>query len=230
MDLNGKKVAVLVDHGFEEIEMTDPVKALKEAGAEVMLISPESKVKSWNHKEWGKEYKADVLLNKAEPFGYDALLLPGGVMNPDRLIMKPEAISFIRHFLESGKPLAAICHGAWTLIETNLIKGRTMTSYPSIKTDLINAGVNWVDQEVLTDNGIVTSRKPDEIPAFNKKMIEEFAEGIHHKRKKELEKKESFRSPVKGTEREIQGGTLRENIDPRNWDEANRYRDTNEEF
>lgn len=228
--LSGKRIAVLVDQGFEEVEMTEPIKALKEAGAEVVIVSPESKIKSWNHTEWGKEYNADALLDKAEAFEYQALLLPGGVMNPDKLRMKPKAISFIKHFIESGKPVAAICHGPWTLIETGLINGKTMTSYPSIKTDLINAGVNWVDQEVVTDNGIVTSRKPDDIPAFNAKMIEEFAEGVHQKRKKEMEKKESFRSPVKGKEREREEGTLRENIDPRNWEEANNQRDMTTDF
>lgn len=168
-EIRNKRVAVLVDMGFEEVEMTEPVKALKEAGAEVLIVSPESKVKGWNHTDWGNEYNADVLLSKADAFQYDALLLPGGVMNPDHLRSKPEAISFIKHFIESGKPIAAICHGPWTLIETGLIKGKTMTSYPSIKTDLINAGVNWVDKEVVVDTGIVTSRNPDDIPAFNKK-------------------------------------------------------------
>ena len=177
--LDGKKVAVLVDQGFEQVEMTEPVKALKEAGAEVTLISKERKVKGWQHTQWGDEFQADRLLEEARPEQFDALLLPGGVMNPDKLRMNPKAVEFVKYFVQHGLPVAAICHGPWTLIETGLIRGRKMTSYPSIKTDLINAGVQWVDQEVVVDNGIVTSRNPDDIPAFNRKMIEEIREGKH---------------------------------------------------
>src|SRR6185437_5586294 len=211
--LKGKKVAVLVANGFEQVEMTEPVKALKESGAEVFIISPKNKVKGWKETNWGDEFDVDVLLDKADAFEYDALLLPGGVMNPDKLRLEPKAVVFVSYFIEKGKPIAAICHGPWTMVETGLIKGFTMTSYPSIKTDLINAGVNWVDQEVVTDNGIVTSRKPSDIPAFNKKMIEEFAEGIHTKR---AEHKYGQKAPVK---REYEQGTLQENIDTRNFEE-----------
>ena len=222
--LNGKKVAVLVDMGFEEIELTEPVKALKEAGASVMIVSPQPKVKSWVHKEWGKEYPADLLLEKADANQFDALLLPGGVMNPDRLRMNDSAVNFVKHFMESGKPIAAICHGPWTLIETKMISGKRMTSYPSIKTDLINAGVVWSDEEVVTDSGLVTSRKPDDIPAFNKKMVEEFAEGIHIKRKKENDSTVTLRPPVKNA------GRLNENIDSRNREEVNNSRDPHDDL
>ncbi|MBX9852085.1 MAG: type 1 glutamine amidotransferase [Cytophagaceae bacterium] len=222
--LNGKKVAALVDMGFEEIELTEPVKALKEAGATVMIVSPQHKVKAWVHKEWGKEYQADLLLEKADASQFDALLLPGGVMNPDRLRMNEKAVNFVKHFIESGKPVAAICHGPWTLIETKMIQGKRMTCYPSIKTDLKNAGVIWSDEEVVTDSGLVTSRKPDDIPAFNKKMIEEFAEGIHMKRKKENESTTALRPPVKNT------GRLNENIDTRNWEEVDNSRDPHDDM
>jgi len=178
--LSGKKVAILVSNGFEQVEMTEPRKALDAAGAQTVLVSPEQdKVKGWQHTEWGDEFKVDVPLAQASPDDYDALVLPGGVMNPDHLRQNTQAVDFIRAFVQAGKPIAAICHGPWTLIEAGAVKGREMTSYPSIQTDLKNAGARWVDREVVTDNGLVTSRKPDDIPAFNKKMIEEFAEGIH---------------------------------------------------
>jgi protease I len=203
--LNGKKIAVLLDHGFEQVEMTKPVTALKEQGADVSIISKHDMVKGWEHVKWGAEFKTDVPLDKAIAAQYDALLLPGGVMNPDKLRMDPKAVSFVRHFMESGKPIAAICHGPWTLIETGLLEGRKMTSWPSIKTDLINAGASWTDQEVVVDNGLVTSRKPDDIPAFNKKMIEEFAEGSH----KNKIQREQQKPPVK------RDNTLNENVDAR---------------
>ena len=178
--LDGKKVAILVTNGFEETELTSPKEALEDAGAETQIVSPaEKKVRSWAETDWGGKFKVDVPLNQANPADYDALLLPGGVMNPDHLRLEPKAISFIREFFDAGKPVAAICHGPWTLIDAGVVKGRRMTSYPSIKTDLKNAGANWVDEEVVVDNGLVTSRKPDDLPAFNHKMIEEFAEGIH---------------------------------------------------
>lgn len=184
MKLENRKVAILVSHGFEESEFTEPKKALQEAGANVHVISPiEGKVKAWNKKDWGKEYDVDVPLNQANADDYDALLLPGGVMNPDKLRADVKAVNFVKSFLDQGKPIAAICHGPWTLIETGALKGRTMTSYPSIKTDLINAGVNWVDKEVVVDAGLVTSRKPDDLPAFNRKMLEEFREGVHEQQK-----------------------------------------------
>jgi protease I len=181
--LTGTKVAILVADGFEQVEMTEPRKALDEAGAETHLVSPSSgAVKGWNHKEWGNEFPVDQELDDADPGDYHALLLPGGVMNPDKLRINPKAVAFVKHFIEQKKPIAAICHAPWTLIEAG-IYGRTLTSWPSLKTDIINAGGTWVDKEVVTDNGIVTSRKPDDIPAFNKKMIEEFSEGIHPGRK-----------------------------------------------
>jgi protease I len=180
--LSGHKVAILVADGFEQVELTDPKKALDSAGAETHIISPsEKKVKGWHHTDWGKKLPVDYTLDTADPSQYDALLLPGGVMNPDKLRMIPKAVEFVKHFVDSNKPIAAICHGPWTLIEAGGVQGRTMTSWPSLKSDIENAGGNWVDQEVVTDRGIVTSRKPDDIPAFNRKMIEEFAEGIHRK-------------------------------------------------
>jgi len=160
--------------------MTEPKKALDMAGAKTTLVSPQkNKVKGWNHTEWGTEFQVDMPLDQADPAQFDALMLPGGVMNPDYLRMNPKAVQFVKAFVDAQKPIAAICHGPWTLIETGIVKGRTMTSWPSLKTDLKNAGANWVDQEVVVDNGLVTSRKPDDIPAFNRKMIEEFAEGKH---------------------------------------------------
>jgi protease I len=179
-DIKGRKVAILVANGFEQVELTEPRKALQDAGAETDLISPESgKVKGWDMKEWGDEFDVDVPLDRARADDYDALLLPGGVMNPDRLRMNERAVAFVRAFFDAGKPVASICHGPWTLIDAGVVEGRTVTSYPSIKQDLINAGANWVDREVVVDNGLVTSRKPEDIPAFNRKMVEEIAEGRH---------------------------------------------------
>jgi protease I len=178
--LTGKKVAILVADGFEQVEMTEPREALQEAGAQTQIVSPShGKVKGWQHTKWGDEFSVDVPLSSANPDSYDALVLPGGVMNPDKLRRNTQAVDFVRAFVIAGKPIAAICHGPWTLIEAGAVDGRTMTSYESIKTDLMNAGANWVDREVVVDNGLVTSRKPDDIPAFNRKMIEEFAEGPH---------------------------------------------------
>lgn len=178
--LDGKRVAILVTNGFEEAELVSPKEALEDAGAEALIVSPaEKKVRAWDETDWGSKYEVDVPLSEAKASEYDALVLPGGVMNPDHLRLEPKAISFIREFFDAGKPVAAICHGPWTLIDAGVAKGRRMTSYPSIKTDLINAGADWVDQEVVVDNGLVTSRKPDDLPAFNRKMIEEFGEGVH---------------------------------------------------
>ena len=174
--LQGKKVAILVADGFEQIELTEPRKALDQAGAKTEIVSPaEGKVKGWNHTDWGQELPVDVPLDQAKPDGYDALLLPGGVMNPDKLRANPAAVRFIKHFVQAGKPVAAICHGPWTLIEAGAVRNRRMTSYESIQTDLKNAGAQWVDQEVVTDGNLVTSRKPDDIPAFNRAMVELFA-------------------------------------------------------
>jgi protease I len=179
-DLNGRRVAILVADGFEQVEMSKPRQALEDAGAKTDLISPAgNKVKGWDSTDWGEKFSVDVPLSKADPDNYDALLLPGGVMNPDKLRQDSMAKRFVQAFVDAGKPIAAICHGPWTLIETGMMHGRTVTSWPSLQTDLRNAGANWVDREVVTDNGLVTSRKPDDIPAFNKKMIEEFKEGIH---------------------------------------------------
>lgn len=181
-NLSGKKVAILVENGFEQVELTKPKAALEEAGAQTHIISPnDNEVKGWNHTEWGDTFDVDVPLKNAKEQEYDALLLPGGVMNPDKLRTSESARKFIRSFFESHKPVAAICHGPWTLIDAGVAKGRKMTSYHSIQTDLKNAGVDWVDQEVVVDNGLVTSRNPDDIPAFNRKMVEEIAEGKHEK-------------------------------------------------
>ena len=182
--LAGKKVAILVAEGFEQVELTGPRRALDDAGAETKIVSPaRGEVQGWNHYDKGDKFKVDVPLAEADAQDFDALLLPGGVANPDQLRMKPEAVRFVKAFFDAGKPVASICHGPWTLIEAGAVRGRTMTSWPSIKTDLINAGADWVDREVVTDKGLVTSRKPDDIPAFNEKMIEEFAEGAHRTQK-----------------------------------------------
>lgn len=176
--LQGKRVAILATDGFEQSELLEPKRALDEAGAITEVISPKKgKIKGWNHKEWGNEVPVDVRLKSAKANDYHALLLPGGVMNPDHLRMDPEAVAFVRHFVDSNKPIAAICHGPWTLVEADAVRGRTMTSWPSLKTDLKNAGANWVDKEVVQDGRFVTSRKPDDIPAFNREMVRLFAEG-----------------------------------------------------
>jgi protease I len=181
--LRGRKVAILVENGFEQVEMTEPRKALQGAGAETHLISPQpEKVKGWNHTEWGQEFPVEVTLQAARPEEYDALLLPGGVMNPDKLRMNREAVSFVKAFVSEGKPVAVICHGPWTLVEADVVNGRRLTSWPSLRTDLENAGAEWVDEPVVVDQGIVSSRKPDDIPQFNAKMLEEFREGRHQAR------------------------------------------------
>jgi len=178
--LSGKKVAILVSHGFEEIELSEPKRVLEEAGAQTQIVSPETgTVFAWRDKNWGSKYPVDVPIAQASAQEYDALLLPGGVMNPDKLRLSEEAVEFIRAFFDAGKPVAAICHGPWPLIDAGVVEGRTMTSYPSLRMDLLNAGANWVDQEVVVDQGLVTSRNPDDLPVFNRKMVEEFAEGIH---------------------------------------------------
>jgi protease I len=183
--IDGKKVAIIVENGFEQVELTEPRRALEEAGAQTHIISPrEGKVRGWKHTEWGDDFDVDVPLEQADPAQYDALLLPGGVMNPDKLRRNEKAQAFVRQFYDDGKPIAAICHGPWTLIDAGIVKRRTMTSYPSIQADLKNAGAKWVDEEVVVDKGIVTSRNPDDIPAFNRKMIEEIAEGKHGRRRR----------------------------------------------
>jgi len=182
--LNNLKVAILVENGFEQVELTDPQKALEQAGATTQIVSPvEGKVKGWQHTEWGDEFPVDVALDEANSADFDALLLPGGVMNPDKLRINERAVAFIKEFFDAGKPVAAICHGPWTLIEAGQVEGRTLTSYPSIKSDLINAGAKWVDQEVVNENGLVTSRKPDDLPAFNREIISLFGETDHKQSK-----------------------------------------------
>ncbi len=179
-NLNNKKVAILVAEGFEQEELTSPREALDNAGAATQIVSPaDGEVQGWNHYDKGDMFTVDIPLSDARADDFDALLLPGGVANPDQLRMKPEAVDFIKSFFDAGKPIAVICHGAWTLIESGVVKGRKMTSWPSIKTDLINAGAEWVDEEVVVDKGLVSSRKPEDLPAFNKKMVEECAEGVH---------------------------------------------------
>lgn len=178
--LSNKKVAILVADGFEESEFTKPLEALKEASAQVEVISlHDGKVRAWNEKDWGNEYPVDKTIDQANSKDYDALVLPGGVLNPDQLRMNQDAVNFVGGFFDDSKPIAAICHGPWTLIETGELTGRQVTSYPSLKTDLTNAGAQWVDKEVVVDNGLVTSRNPNDLPAFCKKMVEEIAEGVH---------------------------------------------------
>ena len=178
--LTGKKVAILTENGFEEVELTSPKKALEDAGAEVEIVSPQKeKVKAWAHDHWSIELPVDVNLKDADPNEYDALMIPGGVLNPDKMRLNEECVQFAEHFLQQAKPVAAICHGPQLLIETGLLEGRNMTSYSSIKTDLMNAGALWIDREVVVDNGLVTSRSPEDLNAFNKKMIEEIKEGKH---------------------------------------------------
>jgi len=179
-ELAGKRIAILATEGVEQVELIEPRKALEDAGADTDVVSPkEGKFKAWNLKDWGEEINVDVNLKSADASTYDALVLPGGVMNPDHLRQDRQAVQFVRSFFEAKKPVAAICHGPWMLVEAGVAKGRTMTSWPSLQTDIRNAGGQWVDQEVVTDQGLVTSRKPDDIPAFNRKMVEEFAEGKH---------------------------------------------------
>jgi protease I len=182
--LNGKTVAILVEDGFEQVELTSPKQALEEAGAKTHIISPKrGKVKGWEHTKWGDEFPVDVSVEQANANDYDALLLPGGVMNPDKLRTSKPAVQFVRRFFEQSKPVAAICHGPWMLVEADVVNGRKLTSYPSIQTDLKNAGAKWVDQEVVVDEGLVTSRKPDDLPAFNRKLVEEIAEGQHERQR-----------------------------------------------
>ena len=183
--LSGKRVAILATDGVEQVELIEPRKALDAAGATTKVVSPKSgSIKGWNHTDWGEPIKVDVTLDKASPNDFDALLLPGGVMNPDHLRTNENAVNFVRAFFEAGKPVAAICHGPWLLVEADVVRGRHVTSWPSLQTDLRNAGANWTDSQVVTDHGLVTSRKPDDIPAFNKKkMIEEFAEGVHEEQR-----------------------------------------------
>ena len=178
--LDGKKVAILVTDGFEQVEMTKPREALDEAGAETKIVSLKpGKIQGMHHADKGDKFDVDLTLDEARPEEFDALMIPGGLMNPDSLRSNVAALEFTRHFFREGKPVAAICHGPWVLIDAGVVRGRTLTSWPAIKTDVKNAGGKWVNEEVVVDNGLVTSRKPDDIPAFNEKMIEEFCEGRH---------------------------------------------------
>jgi protease I len=178
--LSSKKIAILATDGFEQSELTEPKRALEEAGATVHVISPKSgKIRGWDHTDWGQEVPVDLALEEARPDDYDGLVLPGGQINPDKLRLEPKAVEFVRAFFQAGKPVGAICHGPWMLIEAGVVRGRTVTSWPSVRTDLKNAGASWIDREVVVDKGLVTSRKPDDLPAFNAKIIEEFAEGRH---------------------------------------------------
>jgi protease I len=175
--LTNMKVAILVDNGFEQVELTEPKKALEQAGATAQIVSPAvESVKGWQHTEWGDVFAVDVALENVLADDFDALLLPGGVMNPDKLRINARAVEFIKQFFNAGKPVAAICHGPWTIIEAGQAEGRTITSWPSLRTDLTNAGALWVDEEVVNENGLVTSRKPDDLPAFNREMISLFSE------------------------------------------------------
>jgi protease I len=178
--LSGKKVAILATDGFEQVELTRPRAALDEAGARTTVVSIKpGTIQGMNHADKGDTVAVDRTLDEAKPEDFDALMIPGGLMNPDTLRSSEEALEFVRHFFREGKPVAAICHAPWVLIDASVIRGRTVTSWPAIKTDIRNAGAHWVDKEVVVDNGLVTSRRPDDIPAFNKKMIEEFCEGRH---------------------------------------------------
>lgn len=178
--LTGKKIAMLTEDGFEEVELTSPKRALEAAGAEVRIVSPQKdRVRAWDKDHWSIDLPVDEALDSAKSDDYDALVLPGGVMNPDKLRQNKRAVEFAQQFLEAGKPVAAICHGPQLLIETGMIEGRNMTSYPSLRTDLENAGVIWEDKEVVVDNGLVTSRTPKDLDAFNQKAIEEIKEGQH---------------------------------------------------
>jgi deglycase len=183
--LQGKKVAILVaNEGIEQVELTEPRKALEEAGATVELLAPETgEAQAFNHLDKADAFSVDHAVGDAKADDYDALMLPGGVANPDNLRTHPEAVSFIRAFFDAGKPVAAICHAPWTLVEAGVVKDRKLTSWPSLQTDIRNAGGNWVDEEVVVDQGLVTSRKPDDLDAFNAKMVEEFAEGKHEEQK-----------------------------------------------
>jgi protease I len=180
-ELNGKRVAFLVaNEGVEQIELTSPLEAVRAAGAEVDLIAPEKdEVQGFNHLDKGDSFSPDLSVEEADPSHYDGLVLPGGVANPDQLRTKPDAVEFVRAFFEAAKPVGAICHAPWTLVEADVVRGRTITSWPSLRTDLRNAGANWVDEEVHVDEGLVSSRRPEDLEAFNAKIVEEFAEGVH---------------------------------------------------
>jgi len=173
--LTDKRIAILVADGFEQVELTEPRKALDEAGARTQIVSPsKDQVQGWKHFDKADHFRVDVPMESADPRDFDALLLPGGVANPDQLRTNPKAVGFVRAFFDSGKPVAAICHGPWTLIDAGVARGRRITSWPSLKADLMNAGAKWTDEEVVVDGGLVSSRKPQDIPAFNREMLAAF--------------------------------------------------------
>lgn len=184
-ELDGKRVAILVANGFEQVELTSPREALEEAGAETVVVSTEDgSVRGWDHTDWGDDIDVDLPLAEADADDFDALHLPGGVMNPDNMRRDENVRRFVRAFFEAGKPVGVICHGAWTLIDAGVVEGRRLTSYPSIQADLMNAGANWVDEEVVVDKGLVSSRDPDDLPAFERKLVEEVGEGVHEDQRK----------------------------------------------
>jgi protease I len=187
--LQGKRIAfMMANEGVEQVEFTEPRKAVEEAGAEVEVIAPEAgEIQAFNHLDKGDTFQADRSTADANADDYDGLVLPGGVANPDQLRTDDAAVKLVRAFFEAGKPVGVICHGPWTLIEADVVKGRTVTSWPSLQTDLRNAGANWVDEEVVVDSGLVTSRKPDDLPAFDSKIVEEFAEGIHEEQREKAQ-------------------------------------------
>src|SRR6201994_3649000 len=183
-NLKGKKVAILVTDGFEQVELLQPREALNKAGAETKVVSlKEGQVKGWDMIKWGKEVPADLTLEDAKPDDFDALVLPGGVINPDKLRMEPKAVAFVKSFFDANKPVGAICHGPWTVIEAGAAKGRKIASWPSLKTDLKNAGAEWVDSEAVTDGNLVSARKPDDLPAFNRALIELISTGVKQQKR-----------------------------------------------
>ncbi len=178
--LQGKKIAFIATDMVEEVELTKPWEAVEEAGGQPELVSIETgEIQAFNHYDKSKTYKVDKDFSSARVDDYDGLMIPGGVGNPDTMRMDDDAVEFVRSFFEAGKPVAVICHGPWMLVEADVVRGRKVTSWPSVKTDIVNAGGNWVDEEVVVDQGLVTSRKPDDLPAFCEKMVEEFCEGVH---------------------------------------------------
>jgi protease I len=190
--ISGMKVAILVENGFEQVELAEPRKALDEAGAQTRIVSPQKEhVRGWNHKEWGDQFSVDESLDQASPEDFDALLLPGGVMNPDRLRMQPSAVAFVKAFFDADKPVAVICHGPWTIIEAGAARGRKIASWPSLKTDLTNAGAEWIDRESVVDGNLVSSRKPDDIPAFNRAMVDLFSGRRSSKREEQPSRPEA---------------------------------------
>ncbi len=183
-ELSGKRIAFLATDGVEQVELTEPWKAIEEAGAEVELVSPKhGEIQGVHHMDKADTFPVDKTVDEADPSDYDGLVLPGGVASPDRLRTNEDAVRFVRTFFEQGKPVGAICHGPWMLVEADVVRGRTVTSWASLRTDVENAGGEWVDEEVRVDAGLVASRKPDDIPAFSAKLVEEYAEGVHEEQR-----------------------------------------------